>query len=341
MSTLTKIRGNTLEQGSPNPVQIIDANLEALNEDVDLYLVFRVGGAVNVTYGSACSLSYTVLTGIVSLENGSAALTGDGTAFTTELLVGDKILVDGRIFEILSISSDTSAVVLTVNDGDAIDGESASRLEIILADRTGDYTKTTIGLSSTVTEVAPGAFARLKTWGILTGLSGLTAGQPYMVSDTAGSIQLWSAANPSGTFQIVGFALSTTEFFICIQPPTPLIYVVDNIIRNLATVSQAGTPPDATALINFALGELKTITITGANSTLTVTTSNIVAGKTMYVRLVNSTSPGSALTLTLPSWTWVGGSAPATLASAKTALLKLTSFGTTDESTIAEYSVES
>ena len=47
---------------------------------------------------------------------------------------------------------------------------------------------------------------------------------------------------------------------------------------------------------------------------------------------------GSERALTFPAgWTFVGAAAPATLAADKTAILTLTSFGTTDANVVAAY----
>jgi len=55
-----------------------------------------------------------VITGTVEVAGGAlGTVAGTGTAFTTELRVGDLISVDGNIKEVLAIASDTSLTVTT------------------------------------------------------------------------------------------------------------------------------------------------------------------------------------------------------------------------------------
>ena len=51
------------------------------------------------------------LTGTVGLTNGSAAITGSGTAFSTELEVNGRIVIKGQSYKVLVINSDTSIEV--------------------------------------------------------------------------------------------------------------------------------------------------------------------------------------------------------------------------------------
>lgn len=88
--------------------------------------------------------------------------------------------------------------------------------------------------------------------------------------------------------------------------------------------------------IDFDGAAIQTLTLTGD---VTITTSNKASGKTVLVKLLAS---GGARNFTaLPSWVWVGGTAPASLASGKTALLSLTCFGSGDADVVAAYAVES
>jgi len=52
--------------------------------------------------------TYQNKTGTVSVTAGSATVTGSGTSFTTEFSVGDDIKINNEIFNVLSISSNTS-----------------------------------------------------------------------------------------------------------------------------------------------------------------------------------------------------------------------------------------
>lgn len=59
------------------------------------------------------------LTGTLTFTNGSATVTGSGTAFSTELEVGDYIILDAdeTWAEVLSIESDTSLTLTAVYAG--------------------------------------------------------------------------------------------------------------------------------------------------------------------------------------------------------------------------------
>lgn len=59
------------------------------------------------------------LTGTLTFTNASATVTGSGTSFTTELAVGDKIILDADEIwsEVLSIASDTSLTLSAVYAG--------------------------------------------------------------------------------------------------------------------------------------------------------------------------------------------------------------------------------
>lgn len=92
----------------------------------------------------------------------------------------------------------------------------------------------------------------------------------------------------------------------------------------------------ASIALNFDGVAIQTLTLTGD---VTLTTSNRATGKSVLVKLLAS---GGVRTFTsLPSWVWVGGTAPASLASGKTALLSLTCFGTAETDIVAAYAVES
>ena len=54
----------------------------------------------------------TALTGTLGFTNNSTAVTGNGTAFTTELALGDFISApDGGWYEVIAIGSNTSATL--------------------------------------------------------------------------------------------------------------------------------------------------------------------------------------------------------------------------------------
>ena len=60
----------------------------------------------------------TALTGTLTFTKGSTAVSGSGTLFTTELVIGDFITgPDGLIYEIITITSNTAAVLFQAFPG--------------------------------------------------------------------------------------------------------------------------------------------------------------------------------------------------------------------------------
>jgi hypothetical protein len=101
--------------------------------------------------------------------------------------------------------------------------------------------------------------------------------------------------------------------------------------------SQGLLPYASTVDLSFSGGSLYQIGALTGN--LTLTTSGRSYGRELMVSFYAS---GGTRTLTFPSdWIWVGGTAPASLASGKIALLTLLSTGTTNGSIIARYDVQS
>lgn len=91
----------------------------------------------------------------------------------------------------------------------------------------------------------------------------------------------------------------------------------------------------ATTNIDFTAENFRTETLTG---NVTFTTSNLAAGRSVTIRIIGDSS---LRTLTFPGgWKFVGNAAPASLDANKTAIITVTSFGTTDANVIAAYAVE-
>ncbi len=91
----------------------------------------------------------------------------------------------------------------------------------------------------------------------------------------------------------------------------------------------------ANTTVDFAGDVLQTETLTG---NVTFASSNLAAGRSKTLRLIAS---GGARTLAFPAgWVFVGAAAPTSLASGKTAILALTSFGAADADVVAAYSAQ-
>ncbi len=78
----------------------------------------------------------------------------------------------------------------------------------------------------------------------------------------------------------------------------------------------------------------QTVSLTGS---VTFATSNRASGRTKFLRII---SDGSTRAFTFPSWVFVGGSAPASIAASKTATLSLMCFGTAETDVVACYIVQ-
>lgn len=91
----------------------------------------------------------------------------------------------------------------------------------------------------------------------------------------------------------------------------------------------------STITVDFSAGAMQTCTLTG---NVTLADSNLVAGKTCTLKLLAS---GGARNLTLPGgWINIGSAAPTALASGKTGIFVLRSWGTADSAVTYNYTVQ-
>ncbi len=102
-----------------------------------------------------------------------------------------------------------------------------------------------------------------------------------------------------------------------------------NITLTHSTLTYASTTD-----IDFAGNGYQTETLTG---NVTFTTSNLTAGRSKTIRIIGDSTERN---LAFPGWVFVGAAAPSTIAGGKTAILTITSFGTTDGACVAAYAVE-
>lgn len=84
-----------------------------------------------------------------------------------------------------------------------------------LADADQTYSSTTPLIGFPITDIASGSIGTIRLGGRVTGLSGLTAGTIYYVSETAGAL---TATAPANSRQ-VGQADSTTSIIVTANPP--------------------------------------------------------------------------------------------------------------------------
>lgn len=91
----------------------------------------------------------------------------------------------------------------------------------------------------------------------------------------------------------------------------------------------------STITVDFSAAAMQSCTLTG---NVTLADSHLVAGKTCTLKLLAS---GGSRTLTLPGgWINVGSAAPTAVASGKTALFVLRSWGTADSAVTYNYTVQ-
>jgi len=103
---------------------------------------------------------------------------------------------------------------------------------------------------------------------------------------------------------------------------------VDDSIGSLNTL----TPTSGTVNIDFELDRYLNHEITGS---VTYETDNITPARAVYIRIINSS--GSTHSLSFPAGWSFNGSPPVSISSGKTAMLTLTSFGTTNSDCVATY----
>ena len=73
----------------------------------------------------------TALTGTISFTNNSVDITGSGTAFMTELAIGDFILGgDDNWWEVITITSNTAATLYQKYSGSTENGVSSQKLGV-------------------------------------------------------------------------------------------------------------------------------------------------------------------------------------------------------------------
>ena len=91
----------------------------------------------------------------------------------------------------------------------------------------------------------------------------------------------------------------------------------------------------ASVVLDFSTDAYKTLSLTGD---VTFASTNLSSVKPLAIRIV---ADGTDRALSFPaSWVFLTNSAPASIAAGKTAILSVTSFGSTDADVVAAYAVE-
>jgi hypothetical protein len=159
------------------------------------------------------------VTGTVAVTAGSKTVTGSGTAFTTELAVGDQVQINGETKVVTAIASTTS---LTVDDAfaAAASGVSCFEKDAVLRNTT-DFAITNVGGFAVITMVAARLIptgARVEvhkvtpvaiyTWADASVSEG--AGKP--VANAKGYDALWFVADATATPSATSITVTPNTF---------------------------------------------------------------------------------------------------------------------------------
>lgn len=194
----------------------------------------------------------------------------------------------------------------------------------------------TIGAASmTLSSLTAGRVTFAGTSGLLSDDSDMTfAADTLTVTKIVGSTSITDTGLTATRITFAGTAgLLSDDADLTFATDT--LTVTREVAGNVAiTVTATGSITGSNAVDFSGVGFLDW-TMTG---NVTFTTSNLVAGKSVTLRLLAS---GGTRTLTFPgTWIFVGAAAPASLASGKYAILTLTSFSTTDANVVAAYAAQ-
>ncbi len=129
------------------------------------------------------------------------------------------------------------------------------------------------------------------------------------------------------------YVVSSTKFLAF--PMLPYINTAGGLVGFLV-FSPGSTTYAATTNLNFLnTNDYQTLALTGD---VIITTSNLASGGRRFVKIL---CDATIRNFTWPAWIWIGGTAPASIAANKTAILELVSWGLTDAAVTAQYSVQS
>jgi hypothetical protein len=159
-------------------------------------------------------------------------------------------------------------------------------------------------------------------------LGSIPNGAPgYVLSINSGGALEFLPVGGAGETNYFDITIVTNNFFVSGKGNTL-------IITNQLILQQAAVTYATNVVLNFDTQAYKTLTATG---NVTFATTNLGAGKSVTVKLFAS---GVAPTVSFPAWTFIGAAAPTSLATNKTAIFTITSFGTADTNCVAAYAAE-
>lgn len=196
----------------------------------------------------------------------------------------------------------------------------------------------TVSTSATITTGTINSATLGTTTGTSATITNLTAGTTTSTAAniTNGTVQTLTSSTLSsnltgGTFSgSINSTDGTIQSFTSSTATVSEIVTAKNAAINVTTLSTAS----GTQNLDFSGHGYLTHSISG---NITYTASNYSEGKSLTVRI---TSDGTARDLTFPTnWIFVGAK-PTSIAASKTAVLSVTSFGTTEANSVAAYAVQ-
>jgi hypothetical protein len=133
-----------------------------------------------------------------------------------QLQAGDTLAASVSEVDVISlVNADAGNHVL----GEFVYLFSAGNAKKAKADAIGTKNALAVALAT----ITPSASGTYQTDGIVTGLSGLTAGAVYYLSDATAGAMTATAPTSTGSYVVrLGIAISTTEFEISIERPVLL-----------------------------------------------------------------------------------------------------------------------
>lgn len=145
-SSITSQKGQDTASTEGVIISRVDSFLAPANKAVALGISeqlsgFSESGSINTAdYNLAVS---SVITGTLTATNNSATVTGSGTTFTTQIIFGDLLTLNGVQYKVLSVASNTSLTLASVYTGTTSSSlSSVSSLRTAAVD--GTYTGVTI-----------------------------------------------------------------------------------------------------------------------------------------------------------------------------------------------------
>lgn len=163
---------NDLAVAQRKPFEVVEfgGNL-LLNEGITEWLTLITGGGGTAFNNANSYLAVgdggpTALTGTLAVTNGSTAVTGTSTLFTTELAVGDYIYLNAQKTQLGKVASITNntALVLTANyGGTTASGAAASKILNEVATQT-DLQASSNKLYKAMSATYPQVSAQTITW---------------------------------------------------------------------------------------------------------------------------------------------------------------------------------